>query len=100
MLHVFGEGFRGAHRGLDGMCPDTEGNIIACGGWRQAVPGPMVYVFSPTGRVLETHPVPVNWLTNCAFGGRGLDTLYVTTRGCHFFQINNTRRRGSVLFPP
>ena len=100
MLHVFGEDFRGAHRGLDGMCPDTEGNIIACGGWRQAVPGPMVYVFSPTGRVLETHPVPVNWLTNCAFGGRGLDTLYVTTHGGHFFRINNTRAARVGAVPP
>ena len=100
VLHVFGEDFRGVHRGLDGMCLDTEGNIIACGGWRQAGPGPMVYVFSPTGRVLETHPVPVDWPTNCAFGGRGLDTLYVTTHGGHFFRINNTGRRGSVLFPP
>ncbi|MEC8856295.1 MAG: SMP-30/gluconolactonase/LRE family protein [Chloroflexota bacterium] len=99
VLHVFGEDFRGVHRGLDGMCLDTEGNIIACGGWRQAGPGPMVYVFSPAGRVLETHPVPVDWPTNCAFGGRGLDTLYVTTHGGHFFRINNTGRRGLVLFP-
>ena len=99
VLHVFGEDFRGVHRGLDGMCLDTEGNIIACGGWRQAGPGPMVYVFSPSGRVLETHPVPVDWPTNCAFGGRGLDTLYVTTHGGHLFRVSNTGRRGSVLFP-
>jgi gluconolactonase len=99
VLQVFGEDFRGVHRGLDGMCLDTEGNIIACGGWRQAGPGPMVYVFSPAGRVLETHPVPVDWPTNCAFGGCALDTLYVTTHGGHFFRIDNTGRRGSVLFP-
>ena len=100
VLHVFGEDSRGVHRGLDGMCLDTEGNIIACGGWRQAGPGPMLYVFSPSGRVLETHPVPVDWPTNCAFGGHGLDTLYVTTHGGHLFRVSNTGRRGLVLYPP
>ena len=100
VLHVFGEDFRGVHRGLDGMCLDTEGNIIACGGWRQAGPGPMVHVFYPSGRLLETHPVPVDWPTNCAFGGRGLETFYVTTHGGHLFRVSNTGLRGSVLYPP
>ena len=99
VLHVFGEDFRGVHRGLDGMCLDTEGNIIAAGGWRQAGPGPLVYVFSPAGRVIETHPVPADWPTNCAFGGPALDILYVTTRGGHLFRVNNTGRRGWVLYP-
>ena len=31
--HSFGEDLRGVHRGLDGMCLDVEGNIIAGGGW-------------------------------------------------------------------
>ena len=99
VLHSFGEDFRGVHRGLDGMCLDVEGNIVACGGWRQAGPGPMVYVFAPSGRILETHPVPVDWPTNCAFGGRGLDILYVTTHGGHLFRVANTGKKGSVLFP-
>ncbi|MBT98744.1 MAG: gluconolactonase [Dehalococcoidia bacterium] len=99
VLHSFGEDFRGVHRGLDGMCLDVEGNIIACGGWRQAGPGPMVYVFAPSGRILETHPVPVDWPTNCAFGGRGLDILYVTTHGGHLFKVANTGKKGAVLFP-
>ena len=99
VLHVFGEDFRGVHRGLDGMCLDTEGNIIAAGGWRQAGPGPLIYVFSPSGRVIETHSVPADWPTNCAFGGRALDTLYVTTRGGHLFRVNDTGRRGWILYP-
>ena len=32
VLHEFGRDFRGVHRGLDGMCLDVEGNIIAAGG--------------------------------------------------------------------
>ena len=100
VLHVFGEDFQGVHRGLDGMCLDTEGNIIACGGWRQAGPGPMIYIFAPSGRVLETHPVPADRPTNCTFGDPGLDTLYVTTGGGHLFRVRNIGRRGWLLYPP
>ena len=46
------------HRGIDGMCLDTEGNIVATAGWEVSGPGAMIYVFAPNGRVLETHPVP------------------------------------------
>ena len=74
VLHDFG-----AHRGIDGMRLDTEGNIIACCGWEVSGPGPMMYVFSPSGEVLETHPVPCTRPTNCAFGGDDLTDLYVTT---------------------
>jgi gluconolactonase len=74
ILHDFGE-----HRGIDGMRLDTEGNIIACCGWEVGGPGPLMYVFSPSGEVLETHPVPCTRPTNCAFGGADLATLYVTT---------------------
>ena len=100
VLHNFGQDFRGVHRGLDGMCLDVDGNIIAAGGWRRAGPGPLIHVFAPSGRIIETHPVPADWPTNCAFGGRALDTLYVTTRGGHLFRVNNTGRRGWILYPP
>ena len=68
----------GPHRGIDGMCLDTEGNIIATAGWEVSGPGGMLYVFAPNGRVLETHPLPVKRPTNCAFGGPDLRTLYIT----------------------
>lgn len=72
--HDFGE-----HRGIDGMCLDADGNIVATAGWELGGPGPLIYVFSSRGEILETHPVPCRRPTNCAFGGAGLDTLYVTT---------------------
>jgi gluconolactonase len=72
------------HRGIDGMCLDTEGHIIAAAGWQQSGPGPMIYVFAPDGRILETHPVPVDRPTNCTFGGEDVQTLYVTAGGCLF----------------
>ena len=91
VLHDFG-----AHRGIDGMCLDTGGNIVATAGWRQSGPGPLIYVFSPTGQVLETHRVPEDRPTNCAFGEPDRSTLYVTTGGGHLFQAR-TDRQGREL---
>ena len=80
------------HRGIDGMCLDAEGNIIATAGWETSGPGPMIYVFAPNGRVLETHPVPVNTPTNCTFAEADLQTLYVTAGGCLW--RTRTERKG------
>jgi len=93
ILHDFGE-----HRGIDGMRMDTEGNIVATAGWELGGPGPMIYVFSPGGRVLEMHPVPCRRPTNCAFGGADLTTLYVTTIEGFLFRAR-TERSGRLLFP-
>ena len=65
----------------------------------------MLYVFTPQGRVLETHPIlltadsdedeealfPGGIVTNCTFGGKGLTTLYVTAGGC-LYQAETDRR--------
>lgn len=67
------------HRGIDGMTWDSEGCIIATAGWEVSGPGGMIYVFEQNGRVVETHPLPVNRPTNCTFGGDDLSTLYVTS---------------------
>jgi len=85
------------HRGIDGMCPDTEGNIVATAGWTQSGPGPMIYVFAPSGRVLETHPMPVN-PTNCTFGDEDLQTLYVTTASGELYRAR-TERKGWHIYP-
>ena len=79
LLHTFGSDHRGPQRGIEGMCLDADGNIVACGGWNRNGPGPLVYVFSPAGAVLETHHLPADRPNRCAFGGPALDTLYVTT---------------------
>jgi gluconolactonase len=78
VLHDFGP-----HRGIDGMCLDAEGNVVATAGAAESGPGPLIYVFTPSGRVLETHPTPDPRPTNCCFGGDDLATLYVTgSDGC------------------
>ena len=80
------------------MTLDRDGNIVATAGWEVAGAGPMIYVFSPTGRVLETHPVPAIRPTNCCFGGPDMMTLFVTTTQGHFFRAE-THRRGWAIYP-
>jgi gluconolactonase len=98
VLFTWGEDARGVHRGIDGMCLDAEGNIVATAGWEVSGPGPMLYVFSPTGRVLETHPVAANRPTNCCFGGPDMTTLFVTSTQGHFFKAQ-TNRVGWAMYP-
>ena len=86
------------HRGIDGMCLDIEGNIVATAGWEESGPGPMIYVFAPNGRVLETHPVPFDRPTNCSWGGTDLSTLYVTVGTGHLLRVE-TGRRGHLVYP-
>jgi len=97
-LHTFGMDHHGAQRGVDGMTLDEDGNIIVCAGWEEAGPGPMIYVFSPTGRVLETHPMRVDRPTNCCFGGPDMRTLYVTTGSGHLFRVE-TNHTGWIMWP-
>ena len=97
VLHTFGADHRGVHRGVDGLCLDDGGSIIACAGWDRSGPGPMVYVFSPAGTVVETHPVPAKQPVNCAFGDDDLGSLYVTTADGRLLRVRNSGRHGSAL---
>ena len=87
VLHNFGP-----HRGIDGMRLDADHNIVASAGWPNSGPGAMIYVFAPSGRVLETHPFPIN-PTNCAFGDKDLQSLYVTAVDGYLYRAK-THRRG------
>ena len=73
--------------------------MIATAGWELGGPGPMIYVFAPSGEVLEMHPVPCRRPTNCTFGDADLRTLYVTTIEGYLFRTR-TGRKGRVLYPP
>jgi len=95
VLHTFGGDHRGEHRGIEGMCVDREGYIVACAGWKKAGPGPLGCVFSPSGAVVESHPVPADQPMNCAFGDADLGSLYVTTAGGELLRAKNCGRRGA-----
>lgn len=95
VLHDFGD-----NRGIDGMCLDVEGNIIATCGWEIGGPGGRIAIFAPDGRVLEEHllPDPARRPTNCTFGGPRLQTLYVTDIDGHLHRTE-TDRRGLLAYP-
>ena len=86
------------HRGIDGMCLDEAGNIVATAGYHHGGPGPLLYVFAPSGRILATHESPDPRPTNCCFGDEDLRTLYVTGYdGCLYRA--RTDRRGFLGAP-
>ena len=72
-------------RSGDGMTIDSAGNLYVAAGLNRlrgtsetldTVAG--VHVFSPGGELLEHIPIPEDTITNAAFGGPDLRTLYVT----------------------
>ena len=93
VMHTFGTDHRGEHRGIEGICLDSNGNIIACGGSSDAGPGPLVYVFAPGGAVLESHALPAAPM-RCAFGDAGLDSLYVTCGDGCVYRAQSVGRKG------
>ncbi|MGB7219372.1 MAG: SMP-30/gluconolactonase/LRE family protein [Vicinamibacterales bacterium] len=86
--------FRG--RSADGMSVDVQGNLYVSAGLNQlAPPGAVaaarawtadalktkagVYVISPAGKLLKFIPISEDVITNNAFGGPDMKTLYVTS---------------------
>ena len=82
-------------RSADGMSIDTEGNLYAAAGLH-ATRGTAetldtkcgVYVISPQGKLLKFIPIPEDYITNTAFGGPDMKTLYVTA-GKTLYRIRN-----------
>ena len=89
-------------RSGDGMTIDSAGNLYVAAGLNRTrgtsetldtVAG--IHVFSPSGELLEHIPVPEDAITNAAFGGPDLRTLYVTAGKTLFSvrtDVEGTRR--------
>ena len=86
--------FVALERGIEGLCLDSGGNIVACAGWKKSGSGPVIYVISPSGTVLETHPAPADMPMRCAFGDAGLSSLYLTAGDGGLYRSTSTGRRG------
>jgi len=78
-------------RSGDGMTIDSEGNLWVAAGLNNlrnktetldTKAG--IHEFAPDGRLLLQIPVPIDLLTNVAFGGPDLKTLYITAGGTLF----------------
>jgi gluconolactonase len=72
-------------RSGDGMSIDSEGNLYVSAGMGQLRGSSEtldtktgVYVISPRGALLKFTPIPEDYITNNAFGGPDMKTLYVT----------------------
>lgn len=69
------QNFAYAERGYpDGSTVDAEGYLWNCR-WE----GGCVIRFAPDGSIDQIVEVPVQRVTSCTFGGKNLDTLYMTT---------------------
>ena len=100
LIHDWGKG-----RGPDGLKQDIDGNLYVAAGTTESKP-PFepdasqrggIYVFSPTGKLLDFVHVPRDEVTNCAFGGEDLRTLYITGGGT-LYSIR-TVHPGKVTWP-
>ncbi len=95
----------GNGRGPDGVKQDQKGRLFVAAGLNKPNPPHEpatdikggIYVFSPEGKLLEFIPVPTDEVTNCAFGGDDLRTLYITGGGT-LYSIR-VATPGRVLFP-
>jgi len=100
MLYDWGTG-----RGPDGIKQDQKGRLYVAAGLNKPNP-PFepakdkkggIYVFTPEGKLLTFLAVPRDEVTNCAFGGDDLRTLYVTGGGT-LYSIRTTTL-GRVIWP-
>lgn len=72
-------------RSADGLAIDSQGNLYAAAGLNRPRGSsetldtkPGVHVFAPDGRPVAYYPIAEDTVTNLAFGGPDLKTLYVT----------------------
>ena len=82
-------------RSADGMSIDTQGNLYAAAGMHRTRGTAEtldtkcgVYVISPTGKLLRFIPIPEDYITNTAFGGPDMKTLYITA-GKTLYRMRN-----------
>lgn len=72
-------------RSADGITVDSRGNVYAAAGLNRTRgtgetldTKPGIHVFSPEGKLLKYYCIYEDTVTNCAFGGPDMKTLYVT----------------------
>jgi len=79
----------------DGLTIDAEGGL-----WLALWGGGAVHRYTPDGRLDEVLSLPVTNVTACAFGGEGLEELYVTTSKHQAPENESTTAGGLYRFRP
>jgi sugar lactone lactonase YvrE/cephalosporin-C deacetylase-like acetyl esterase len=101
LLYDWGKG-----RGPDGVKQDSKGRLYVAAGLNKPSPPAEpatdvkggIYVIDPeSGKLLAFIGVPTDEVTNCAFGGEDLKTLYITGGGT-LYSIRTTTP-GRVIWP-
>jgi sugar lactone lactonase YvrE len=71
----------------DGLAVDEEGHIWLClwDGWQ-------VRRYAPDGTLEDVVRLPVSRVTSCAFGGDGLDELYITSASIGLSEADRARQ--------
>ena len=100
LLYDWGKG-----RGPDGVKQDQQGRLYVAAGLNKPNPPAEpatdvkggIYVLSPEGKLLTFLPVPRDEVTNLAFGGDDLKTLYITAGGT-IYSIRTTTP-GRLVWP-
>jgi sugar lactone lactonase YvrE/cephalosporin-C deacetylase-like acetyl esterase len=101
LLYDWGKG-----RGPDGVKQDSKGRLYVAGGLNKPNPPAEpatdvkggIYVIDPeSGKLLAFLGVPTDEVTNCAFGGDDLKTLFITGGGT-LYSIKTTTP-GRVIWP-
>jgi gluconolactonase len=100
LMYDWGQG-----RGPDGLKQDVKGRLYVAAGLNKPNPPHEpakdvkggIYVLGPDGKLLAFLPVPTDEVTNCAFGGDDLRTLYITGGGT-LYSIRTTTP-GRVVWP-
>ena len=77
----------GPARGADGLSVDVQGNLYAAAG-SAATKNTGIHVISPAGMLIKVIPIPEDPISNNAFGGPEMKTLYVTA-GKTLYKIQN-----------
>lgn len=100
LIYDWGQG-----RGPDGLKQDQKGRLYVAGGLNKPNP-PFepatdkkggIYVFDQDGNFITMRTVPRDEVTNCAFGGDDLKTLYITGGGTLYSA--RTMTPGRVVWP-
>jgi gluconolactonase len=94
----------GTGRGPDGLKQDEKGRLYVAAGLNKPNPPHEpddkvkggIYVLDPDGKLLAFLAVPTDEVTNCAFGGDDLKTLYITGGGV-LYSVRTTTA-GKVLW--